>query len=124
MLDVSNQILDETKEEMDMTFDLAYRLKQLAIVNEVNFRTSVFQYRPYDGTELHHRLQEKGINLEVTPTQPDPQLSSLVGRLQFNFHSGNYSQVDDQTLKDYIYRTTNLNDGKLFADLRPDWQPS
>lgn len=114
----------ETIEDMDLTYDLALRLKQLAAENGVNFRTSVFQFRPYDGTELHHRLQDQGANLKVHPIQPDPDLSSLVGRLQFNFHSGNYSEVDDQTLKSYIYRTTNLNDGKLFADLKPYWQPS
>jgi hypothetical protein len=113
----------ENEEDMDMTYDLAVKLKSIAAENNVNFRTSVFQFRPYDGTELHHRLENEGVNLAVQAVAPNPELSDLVGRLQFNFHSGNYSAVDNQTLNNYIYRTTNLNGGKLFAELKPDWQP-
>jgi radical SAM superfamily enzyme YgiQ (UPF0313 family) len=113
----------ETEHDMSMTYDLALRLKKIATEHEVNFRTSVFQFRPYDGTELHHRLESEGTNLKVQQVAPNPELSDLVGRLQFNFHSGNYSAVDNQMLNSYIYRTTNLNGGKLFADLQPYWQP-
>jgi anaerobic magnesium-protoporphyrin IX monomethyl ester cyclase len=113
----------ETEEDMSMTYNLALRLKKIALEHEVNFRTSVFQFRPYDGTELHHRLESEGVNLIVQQVAPNPELSDLVGRLQFNFHSGNYSAVDNQMLNSYIYRTTNLNGGKLFADLQPYWQP-
>ncbi|HRG29145.1 MAG TPA: radical SAM protein [Chitinophagales bacterium] len=108
---------DETKEDMEMTFQLAVKLKQKSILNGVNFRTSVFQYRPYHGTQIYHDLELKGNNLLVQPVQPNQELSELVGRLQFNFHSGNYSKVDDKVLHDYIYRTINLNDGKIFAGL-------
>jgi anaerobic magnesium-protoporphyrin IX monomethyl ester cyclase len=113
----------ETEQDMSMTYDLALRLKKIAMENEVNFRTSVFQFRPYDGTELHHRLEKEEVNLKVQQVAPNPELSQLVGRLQFNFHSGNYSLVDNQILHDYIYRTTNLNGGKLFADLQPYCKP-
>jgi anaerobic magnesium-protoporphyrin IX monomethyl ester cyclase len=113
----------ETEQDMSMTYNLALRLKRIAMEYEVNFRTSVFQFRPYDGTELHHRLESDGANLKVQQVMPNPELSDLVGRLQFNFHSGNYSTVDNQVLNSYIYRTTNLNGGKLFADLQPYWQP-
>lgn len=108
---------DETKEDMEMTFQLAVKLKQISILNGVNFRTSIFQYRPYHGTQIYHDLEIKGTNLLVKPVQPNHELSELVGRLQFNFHSGNYSKVDDKVLHDYIYRTINLNDGKIFAGL-------
>jgi anaerobic magnesium-protoporphyrin IX monomethyl ester cyclase len=108
---------DETKEDMEMTFQLAVKLKQTSILNGVTFRTSVFQYRPYHGTQIYHDLEIKGNNLLVQPVQPNQGLSELVGRLQFNFHSGNYSKVEDMVLHDYIYRTINLNDGKIFAGL-------
>jgi radical SAM superfamily enzyme YgiQ (UPF0313 family) len=114
---------DETKEDMEMTFQLAAKLKQISIVNGVTFRTSVFQYRPYHGTQIYHALEVNGNNLLVQPIQPNQDLSELVGRLQFNFHSGNYSKVDDNVLHDYIYRTINLNDGKIFAGLEEKNQP-
>ena len=107
----------ETKEDMEMTFQLAAKLKEISILNGVTFRTSVFQYRPYHGTQIYHDLEMKGNNLVVQSIQPNRDLSGLVGRLQFNFHSGNYSKVDDNVLHDYIYRTINLNDGKIFAGL-------
>lgn len=107
----------ETQEDMEMTFQLALKLKEISLLNGVTFRTSVFQYRPYHGTQIYHDLEVKGNNLLVQAVQPNQDLSLLVGRLQFNFHSGNYSNVDDQVLHDYIYRTINLNDGKIFAGL-------
>ena len=102
---------------MEMTFQLAVKLKELSISNGVTFRTSGFQYRPYHGTQIYHDLEQKGNNLKVHQVQANQDLSGLVGRLQFNFHSGNYSKVDDDMLHDYIYRTINLNDGKIFAGL-------
>jgi len=108
---------NETKEDMEKTFQLASKLKEISTRYKVNFRTSVFQYRPYHGTQIYHDLEIKGNNLIVQQIQPNQDLSKLVGRLQFNFHSGNYSKVDCNTLHDYIYRTINLNDGKIFAGL-------
>lgn len=108
---------DETIEDMDMTYQLALKLKEIAEANGVIFRTSVFQYRPYHGTQIYHDLEIKGNNLLTSPIQPNPDLSELVGRLQFNFHNGNYSSVDNKILHSYIYRTINLNDGKIFAGL-------
>lgn len=113
----------ETAEDMDQTFALAKKLKALAKRYKVNFRTSVFQYRPYHATEIYHNLQRQGADLENQQVAPNSELSSLVGRLQFNFHTGNYSKVGDDALHDYIYRTINLNDGKIFGKLRPSTKP-
>ena len=113
---------DETQEDMEMTFQLAVKLKEISMLNGVTFRTSVFQYRPYHGTQIYHDLEVKGSNLLVQSVQPNQDLSRLVGRLQFNFHSGNYSKVEDKVLHDYIYRTINLNDGKIFAGLEEENQ--
>jgi len=107
----------ETKKDMDLTFQLASQLKAIAKKYHTNFRTSVFQYRPYHGTQIYHDLEVSGKNLNVKKVQPNQALSDLVGRQQFNFHSGNHSLVDIGLLNDYIYRTINLNDGKIFAGL-------
>jgi radical SAM superfamily enzyme YgiQ (UPF0313 family) len=108
---------DETKEDMEMTYQLAFDLKQIATCFGVNFRTSVFQYRPYHSTRIYHELQEQGKNLNVVRIAPNEALSQLVGRQQFNFHSGNYSAVEYRTVESYIYRTINLNGGNIFSDL-------
>ena len=110
---------EETREDMEMTYQLAVELKRLAVEYGVNFRTSVFQYRPYHATQIYHDLEAQGKNLHVSPVEPNAGLSSLVGRLQFNFHSGNYSAVEYQVLEAYICRTTNLNGDNVFSSLVP-----
>jgi radical SAM superfamily enzyme YgiQ (UPF0313 family) len=102
---------DETEADFDMTYKLAEHLKAVSIEFGTVFRTSVFQYRPYHGTELYHQIvqnQKDGVN-KIQAVKPDPELSDLVGRLQFNFHSGNLSAAPIDVVRDYIYRTTNLN---------------
>lgn len=108
---------NETIEDMEMTYGLAETLKNIALENNTNFRTSVFQYRPYHATQIYHDLEAQGRNLEVESMQPDANLSNLVGRLQFNFHNGNYSKVDKKIIDSYIYRTINLNGGEVFSGL-------
>ena len=82
---------DETKSDFELTYQLASELTEIAKKYGVKFRTSVFQFRPYHGTELFHRLKDKGLNEErIMQVEGNDKLSSLVGRLQFNFHTGNY----------------------------------
>jgi anaerobic magnesium-protoporphyrin IX monomethyl ester cyclase len=109
----------ETSEDMELTYKLASRLKLLSIEHGVNFRTSVFQYRPYHATQIYHDLQKDEEIIDIKAIQPNAELSHLVGRLQFNFHNGNYSLVDINEVHDYIYRTINLNGGEIFAGLKP-----
>ncbi len=108
----------EAEDDMQMTFELASELKRLSLLHGVNFRTSVFQYRPYHSTQIYHDLEAQGKILNVTQVEPNTALSRLVGRQQFNFHSGNYSAVDYQTVEGYIYRTINLNGGDIFSGLK------
>ena len=110
----------ETKVDMQQTFELASELKRLAFIYGVNFRTSVFQYRPYHSTQIYHDLEVQGKNLNVTQIAPNQTLSQLVGRQQFNFHSGNYSAEDYQTVEGYIYRTINLNGNNVFSNLKSE----
>lgn len=115
---------DETLEDMEMTFQLAERLKFVAQEEGVYFRTSVFQYRPYHATEIFHDLVDKGVQTQVKQLTENKKLSELVGRIQFNFHSGNYSTVDLDRVHEYIYRTTNLNDTGLFQKIGLINQPA
>lgn len=101
---------NETEDDMDMTYRLASDIKKLSIKYGSNFRTSVFQFRPYHGTEIFKNLKEKNINIEIEHTIPNQVLSNLIGRNQFNFHRGNYSKVCLETIHDYICRTNNLNE--------------
>lgn len=109
----------ETEEDMELTYQLAVKLKEIATAYGVNFRTSVFQYRPYHGTQIYHDLEAQGLPLDVIQTAPNSRLSALVGRQQFNFHSGNYAAVGSQIVESYIYRTINLNGGTIFSNLMP-----
>lgn len=108
---------EETQEDMEMTYQLACELKEMAKRYKVNFRTSPFQYRPYHATQIYHDLELQGVNLTVSNIEPNQRLSELVGRNQFNFHNGDYSAVGSQVVEDYIYRTINLNGGNIFSEL-------
>lgn len=105
----------ESEEDFIMTYELAKYLKSKSIEFSAPFRTSVFQFRPYHGTELFHFIEEQlGEVPNVTNVEGNKDLSSLVGRIQFNFHSGNYSAESSDLVHKYIYKTTNLNDKDLF----------
>ncbi len=107
----------ETKKDFKKTYELAKYLTNVAQENNVHFRTSVFQYRPYHGTELYHSVEnEKGnsyIN-EILAVKPNKELSDLLGRRQFNFHSGNHSASDLDAVHDYIIKTSSLNSLCIF----------
>lgn len=114
---------DETKEDMQMTYELAAKLNGISFQHGAQFRTSVFQYRPYHSTAIYNELKAKGIDLDADQMAPNQELSYLVGRIQFNFHSRNVSAVDLETLHSYIYRTTNLNRAEIFAGIEQKNQP-
>jgi anaerobic magnesium-protoporphyrin IX monomethyl ester cyclase len=106
---------EETEADFIKTYELACYLKDISIKYNTRFRTSVFQFRPYHGTELYHDIELKyGSVSNVTNVAPNKTLSELVGRLQFNFHSGNYSNESVEVVHKYIYLTTNLNSSDLF----------
>jgi len=106
---------EETEEDFKMTLNLASYFKEQSLILGARFRTSVFQFRPYHGTELYHDIQVKAGKVNtVHNVVPNEKLSNLVGRLQFNFHSGNYAAADLETVHKYIYLTTNLNSKELF----------
>ena len=74
---------------------------------KTSFRISVFQFRPYHGSELFKYIIE---NKKYTnSTQPNNQLTALIGRQSFNFESGNYSEADIIVVNDYISKTNSIN---------------
>lgn len=96
----------ETEDDYKRTFNLAQKLKEIADMSEGNFRTSVFQFRPYQGTKLYSEIIEStGIIHECKVNQ---EISRFEGRTQFNFDFGNYSLTSDKVLNEYIIRTQEI----------------
>ena len=97
---------DETEEDYCATFDLAKELKSISLKTKGNFRTSVFQFRPYHGTRLYNELIVK--YGKIDECEPNESISSAIGRSQFNFKSGNYSATTEDVMNQYITWTQNL----------------
>lgn len=100
----------ETKEDFQKTYDLAAKLKDISLNSPGTFRTSVFQFRPYHGTQLYNEiLKDGGI---IHGCKYNDSISCFKGRSQFNFDFGNYSLESDELLNNYIIKTQRLTEGK------------
>lgn len=99
---------DETIDDADATYNLAKELCLIASNTECKFRLSVFQFRPYHGTQLYKEIIDSGRT--IIPISSNENLNIIEGRSQFNFQSGNYSNIDDDCLNDYIIKTQNLSE--------------
>lgn len=102
----------ESIEDFKLTYSLAEYLKEISIKYGSRFRVSVFQFRPYHGTELYYSLEKdfgKEVFTHVAAVVPNIELTHLIGRSQFNFQSGNYTDVNSEILQDFINRTMKLN---------------
>lgn len=96
----------ETQADFEASYQLAKTLSQWAKVTPGKFRSSVFQFRPYHGTQLYNDiLNTMGYIPPVTTGTSDLNM----GRAQFNFNSGNYSDEPDETLNLYIEKTQKLS---------------
>lgn len=96
----------ETEEDFDATYQLAASLKKISINTRGSFRSSVFQFRPYHGTQLYKEIMESGQKIDSITS--NPSISNIKGRSQFNFESGNYSLVSDEVLNNFILETQQL----------------
>jgi anaerobic magnesium-protoporphyrin IX monomethyl ester cyclase len=105
---------NETKEDMRLTYNLANEIKDLSLKWGVNFRISVFQFRPYHGTELFLNLKAQFPDIENHQISHNKALSNLIGRGQFNFYSFNYSSASLRTIHSYICKTNDLNGSRTF----------
>lgn len=102
---------EETEEDFRKTFTLAEKLTKVAKQTEGNFRTSVFQFRPYHGTQLYNEiLKKQGF---VPECEFNNSISHMSRRAQFNFDSGNYSNESDDILNKYIDKTLQLIEEKI-----------
>lgn len=100
----------ETKEDFQKTFELASRIKEISLKTPGDFRTSVFQFRPYHGTQLYNEIMEEtGI---IHGCKFNEAISHFDGRSQFNFDFGNYSAESDELLNEYIIKTQELTEGE------------
>lgn len=99
----------ETKKDFDETYKLACTLKEISVNTSGIFRTSVFQFRPYHGTQLYNEIiANTGI---INTCQFNDVISRFEGRSQFNFNFGNYSKESDDLLNDYILKTQRIMEG-------------
>lgn len=98
----------ETDDDADQTYSLIARLIDISSKTSGNFRSSVFQFRPYHGTKLYKEIVESGH--EIASISSNKNLNVLDGRAQFNFQSGNYSDIDDNKLDDYILKSQNYSE--------------
>ena len=98
---------EESLEDMKETFEFARSLHNLAEDTLGNFRNSTFQFRPYHGTELYHKIIAGDNNIKSFSL--DRSMSDFSGRQQFNIVAGNYSDCDQEIVEDFIRRTERLN---------------
>lgn len=97
----------ETVEQAEATFSLASVLAEASKNTEGCFRTSVFQFRPYHGTRLYDEIVEAGRKVEKIKS--NMTLNSIARRSQFNFQSGNYSEIEDGFLNELFLKTQLLS---------------
>ena len=94
--------------DAEKTFSLALKLNDMALKYGVVFRTSVFQFRPYHGTELYNYLYEENLLIKEEMKE-DLTLSKEIGRSQFNFNAGSYGNMSQDEISYFIKRTISLN---------------
>ena len=104
---------NETVADLRQTYELASKLTDSAKNHKGKFRNSTFQFRPYYGTELYDEVVFiKNIPKEsiLYNVKISDNINKNVRDKSFNFDSGNYSEISDNELYDYIKKINDLND--------------
>lgn len=99
---------DETEYDFQETYKLACILKDISKKTTGDFRTSVFQFRPYHGTQLYNEIIEKHGKIQEYGYNSD--ISVFAGRNQFNFDFGNFSMETKELLNEYIIKTQMISE--------------
>lgn len=102
----------ETTDDLDCTLALAAQLSVIEGTQGARFRNSTFQFRPYYGTELCTLMINKGYLTKeevLLKIRPSKEINQKVRNKSFNFDSGNYSDVSDETLTSYLKSMNDLN---------------
>ena len=97
---------EETEDDFQETYKLASTIKKISLTTPGTFRTSVFQFRPYHGTQLYNEIINK--NGIIHGCEFNETISQFEGRSQFNFDFGNYSAESDKLLNEYIIKTQRI----------------
>lgn len=97
---------EETEDDFQETYKLASTIKRISLTTPGSFRTSVFQFRPYHGTQLYNEIINK--NGIIHGCEFNETISQFEGRSQFNFDFGNYSAESDKLLNEYIIKTQRI----------------
>lgn len=92
---------NESKKQMDKTVELALQIKKISKETLGNFRATAFQFRPYHGTELYDELKRN--NKIMDKYYLENETSS---KKQYSYIAGNYSNVEEDYLKNNIRRIT------------------
>ena len=98
----------EKQGDFEDTYHLAQELKNISEKTTGSFRTSVFQFRPYHGTQLYNEIvSEFGT---IGCMHQNERIKSFDRRNQFNFFTDNYSDESDDVLAEYINKTQMLTE--------------
>lgn len=97
----------EKFEDCENTFRLAKDLKDISKKTPGNFKTSVFQFRPYHGTQLYSYLLEHGKMINCY--RHNNKIQKAIKREGFNFSAGNFSECKISLINYYINSTLELN---------------
>lgn len=100
----------ENIEDFNKTYDLAKKLKKFSYELSGDFRCSVFQFRPYHGTELYSKIIERYGKIEEFYL--NNEINKFNKRTQFNYQCGNYSECTSEEVSQYIIKTLEINNGE------------
>ena len=102
----------ETKDDMQETYNLIKFLTKESKKLKVEFRVSVFQFRPYHGTKFYFDLIARDSRFLDIRLIEDNFLSDKIKRTQFNFTAGNFSSTEQEVVSEYIQKSLALNQSK------------
>lgn len=102
---------NETVDDLRKTYELAFKLTNLAKKTKGKFRNSTFQFRPYYGTELYDDITVNNDLKEsiLYKIKVSESINENIRDKSFNFDSGNYSSMTDKELNKYIKKINDLN---------------
>lgn len=96
---------DENIDDIKQTYKLAKELSRLSKDTNGNFRVSAFKFRPYHGTKLYNKIILSLSDKKINMTKDD----SFSNNPLFDFTSGNFSDISDSDLEDYLIKISNID---------------
>lgn len=91
---------DET--DLEETYKLAKLLFDYSKKVNTRFRVSTFKFRPYHGTELFSYIREQHNDIKIVHE------NQSYGKDNFNFTAGNFSNVSDEKIEEYMRKMDTL----------------